>query len=447
MTKLIEKKQQYRRDIMKIIWQAIDSVNPENAVGKYFKLKYENLHVGDRVIDLSNINDIYVIGAGKASPLMAKVSEDILMKRLTGGQICTKYGHGTPLHNLTIMEAGHPVPDKNSKLCAQRALNLANSCEENDLLICLLSGGASAIWTAPCPPITLDEKIQTTEVLLACGADIHEINTVRKHISNIKGGYLAQAAHPATVVTLAISDVVGDNFASIGSGPTVGDPSTFKEALDVINKYDLAEKLPRSVLDRILDGYGKQINETPKPSNEAFIKNTEVIIGSNIQALDAAQNTARYLGYRVNIYSSRLTGEAREIGPKMIEKAKKMSKSIRPGEKPIVLLSGGETTVTLQGNGKGGRNQEMALAAAIAMEGHDNMMFASIGTDGTDGPTDAAGAFADGTTVGAGKDSGMEAENYLKDNNSYEYFDNIQGLIRTGPTGTNVMDIQVLIIG
>jgi len=441
-----KKQQKYKRDILRVIWGAIDSVNPESAVREHLKLRYENLHIGNRVIDLSKTSNIYVIGAGKATPLMAKTTENILMKRLKGGLVCTKYGHSVPLHNINVMEAGHPIPDKNSQLAAQRTLRLAGSCEANDLLICLLSGGASSIWAAPQPPIKLDEKKQVTESLLACGANIHEINTIRKHISNIKGGQLAEAAQPAMLITLAISDVVGDQLSSIGSGPTVADPTTFKNVFDIVNKYNLMSKLPQSVSDIVWDGYKKLIKDTPKPSNPAFSKKIELVIGSNKKALEMAQQTARYLGYQVQILSSKLTGEAKEIGPKLVEQAKELAASQRPGDKPWMLLAGGETTVTLSGNGKGGRNQEMSLAAAIAMEGVDNMTFASIGTDGTDGPTDAAGAIADGSTVARGKSRGLDAHIYLANNDSYNYFKGTGDLIKTGPTGTNVMDIQVLIV-
>lgn len=446
MIELVEKQQKHKRDILRVIWGAIDSANPESAVRECLKLRYENLHVGNRIIDLGKINNVYVIGAGKASPIMAKTAENILMRRLKGGLICTKYGHSIPLHNINIMEADYPIPDKNSQLGAQRTLRLVGSCKANDLIICMLSEGASALWSTPRPPIKFEDKKQAIEALLTCGADIHEINTVLKHISNIKGGMLAEAAQPAMLITLAISDVVGDQLPCIGSGPTTGDPTTFKNVFDIVNKYDLLPRLPSSVSDIIWDGYKKLIKDTPKPSNAAFSKNIELVIGSNKKALEVAQQTARYLGYKVQIVSSQLTGEAKEVGPKLVEQARKLSASQKPGDKPWMLLSGGETTVTLSGNGKGGRNQEMVLVAAIAMDGIDNMTFASISTDGADGLTDAAGAIADGSTMGRGKLSGHDAHKYLANDDSYNYFKAMGDLIKTGPTGTNVMDIQVLII-
>ena len=447
MVETNEKLQKLRKDVLKIVWQAIESVNPENAINKNFRLEYENLRVGKNSIRLSGCKNIYVIGAGKASTQMAKAVENILIRRLSGGLICTKYEHSTPLHYIKVMEAGHPIPDKNSLLAAQRVLRIAEKAGPDDLIICLISGGASAIWTAPFPPITFEEKQQATEVLLKCGADIHEINAVRKHLSNIKGGRLAQVAHPATVATLAISDVVGDELTSIGSGPTVGDPTNFKQAFEIINKYNISADLPSSIQDHLWNGFKGKIKETPNPRDTIFSKNPTAIIASIKDALDVAMQTGRYLGYKTYIHSSKLTGEAREVGPKLVAKLKELAQSRREGDDPILLLSGGETTVTVKGSGKGGRNQELTLAAALELEGLGEVVVASIGTDGMDGPTDAAGAFADNTTITRGKEAGLDAKVFLDNNNSYEYFTRIGDLIKTGPTGTNVMDIQVLMLG
>ena len=436
-----------KRDALRVLWQAIESVNPENAVNRSFRLKYENLHVDEKIVNLANFRKIHVIGAGKASTQMAKAVENILMKRLSGGLVCTKKGHAVPLHYANVMEANHPVPDNTSLLAGQRTLKYVQGCDKGDLIICLISGGASAMWSVPVPGITFEDKQKTTDALLKCGANIHEINTIRKHISAIKGGKLLQAATPATVITLAISDVVGDEMSSIGSGPTVGDPTTFQQAFNILEKYKLGPKLPTSVLDYIWHGYKKKNKETPKPSDQIFSNNPTSIISSNSHALNTAMETARHLGYKTYIFSSQLTGEASIVGPKLVEKIKQMAGSKRPNDPPIMMLSGGETTVTMTGNGKGGRNQELVLSTAIAMEGADNLLAASIGTDGIDGNTDAAGAFADGTTVLRGREAGLEANDFLAGNNSYEYFNRLGDLIKTGPTGTNVMDIQVLIIG
>jgi glycerate 2-kinase len=431
---------------MRIIWQALDSVYPENAINKHVSLKWEDLYIDDHKINLDAFENIYIIGAGKASAQMAKALENILTKRIKGGMICIKPGHGTRLHNILVVEASHPVPDENSYLAAKKTLEMANEYGPKDLVLCLLSGGASSIWALPYHPVSLEHKQKCTEILLGCGADIHEINAVRKHISRIKGGRLAQAIHPARLITLAISDVVGDKLTSIGSGPTVGDPTTYYDAMEVIEKYSLSPQMPESVLNHLWAGINKEVKDTPLPNDGIFKGNVELIVSSNKQALDTALQTATYLGYDAGILSTEITGEAREVGKRIIERARNIIRNRIPGSPPSMLLLGGETTVTLRGRGKGGRNQELVLAAAIEMQDLKNMVVASVGTDGTDGPTDAAGAFADSATVARGNDIGLDAEKYLRNNNSYEYFRRLGDLIKTGPTGTNVMDIQALLI-
>jgi glycerate 2-kinase len=447
MSEIRKKIQKFRLDALKVIWKAIESVNPENAINTFCRLDGEKLEVCDRTFDISGYKNVYVIGAGKAATQMARMMENILGKRLTGGLVCTKTGHSIPLQNIGIIEAGHPLPDQDSMQAAQRTLQLAENCGKDDLIICLLSGGTSALWCAPFAPITFEDKRKTTDILLKSGAKIDEVNTFRKHISKIKGGRLAQTAHPATVITMAISDVIYDELSAIGSGPTVADPSTFKNAMDIADKYQLSPELPASVLQHIRGGLDGKIKETPKPGDPVFLNNTACVIASNRQALDNARQTGDYLGYDTSIVTSKLIGEASDVGRQLGVELKKATGLHRPGEPPVMILYGGETTVTVKGRGKGGRNQELALAAAMELEGVENAVLASVGTDGTDGPTDAAGAFADGTTLARGKEAGLDAKIFLDNNNSYNYFDPIGDLIRTGPTGTNVMDIQVLIIG
>jgi len=374
LTTETEKRDKLRSDVLRVIQQAIESVNPENAIRKHMSIETEVLHIGDERIDLKDYVNINVIGAGKASPAMALAVEEVLGEKLKGGVICTKYGSGVRLSKMEVVEASHPIPDERSVLGAQKTLDKVRSYDSNDLVICLISGGASAIWCLPAGKITLKEKVQATEALLASGADIHEINTVRKHISMIKGGHLAE------------------------------DP--------------------------------------------IFERNIECIIGSNKLALRTAEETARHLGYNTVILSSELTGEARFVGKKLageIKEIKKIYLEKNPVAPPAMLLCGGETTVTVKGDGKGGRNQELVLSAALELKGFKSILVASIGTDGIDGPTDAAGAFADGSTVGRGEELGLDAVEYLERNNSYEYFNRLGELIYIGPTGTNVMDIQVLI--
>lgn len=446
MTDRDERPDKLRSDALKVIWQVIESVNPESAVQRNMFLEHEKLHVGDNIINLGDYDNIYAIGAGKASAAMAVAVENILGKRLKGGIVCTKYGYVAHLSKLELVEAGHPIPDEKSLLGAQKTLHKIKSCNPNDLVICLLSGGASAIWCLPADNITPEEKMQTTEILLASGANIHQINTVRKHISMIKGGRLAQAIHPTRMISLALSDVVGDKLTSIGSGPTVGDPTTFQQALEVVNKYNLRSRIPPSVLEHLRAGVKGEIRETPEPEEPIFEHNIEYIIGSNKLALQTAERTARWLGYNTFILSSEVTGEARLVGKELAGEIKNIYTNKNPVAPPAVLLCGGETTVTVKGNGKGGRNQELVLSAALKLNGLKNILVASVGTDGSDGPTDAAGAFADGNTVNRGKKLGLDADEHLERNNSYEYFDRLGDLIRTGPTGTNVMDIQVLIV-
>lgn len=446
MIRMDKKVKGIRRNILKVIWQSIQSVHPENTIKNHLKLRYNNLIIDNNKVNLDVYENIYIIGAGKASAHMAKALENIFMKRITKGLICVKYGHSVKLHSILVVEAGHPMPDNNSYLAAKRTLELIKECSEKDLIICLMSGGASAIWALPYAKISFEDKKNCYEILLRSGADIHELNTVRKHISRIKGGLLAQAAYPARLITLAISDVIGNNFSSIGSGPCVGDPTTFKDTMNVFKKYDLFQKIPKSVLKHVLAGVKGDIKETPKPNDRIFRGNVECIVTSNKQFLDIAKQTGEYLGYNVKIVSSELTGEARDVGRQLVEKARQIKSAKKPGSKPTILLFGGETTVTLKGDGKGGRNQELALSAALEMVDLEDVLIASFGTDGTDGPTDAAGAFADNKTVAKGNDMHLNAKDFLDSNNSYKYFSKIEDSIITGPTGTNVMDVQIVII-
>ena len=447
MTTAMQKIKKFKEDTLKVVRQAIESVNPEAAVDRVVRLQNDRLLAGEKEYDLANYNNIHVIGAGKAPARKARPVASHSAKRLADSLLCTTKGHGGALEPVEVMEADHPVPGRNSQLAAERTLQLAEKCGPQDLIICVLSGGASAIWCAPYPPLKFEDKQRTTEELLKCGADIYEINVIRKHLSAIKGGRLARKAYPATVVTLAISDVIGDDLSTIGSGPTVGDQSTYEQASEIIEKYGLSVVLPASILDYINNGLKKIIEDTPGPDDSIFAENYAVVVASNKLALETARQAALQLGYEAHVYSSELAGEASLVGLKLVDKLRSMAGSRHPGGKPLMLLSGGETTVTIKGKGKGGRNQELALAAAIALDGENDIVAASVGTDGIDGFTDAAGAFADGTSVARGKAAGLDAEVFLANNNSYEYFDAIDDLIKTGPTGTNVMDIQVLIIG
>ncbi len=373
---------------------------------------------------------------------MAAAVEGILGARLTGGMVVTKHGHVTAqLKKSDILESGHPVPDEAGLAASAQVISLLRELNARDLLIFAVSGGASALLPSPAEPITLQEKRILTDLLLRAGADIHELNTVRKHISSLKGGQLAAWAYPATVISLLLSDVIGDSIEVIGSGPTAPDPSTFADALRILKHYQLNGRVPPSVLLRLEQGATGLLPETPKPGDPLFRNVQNLIVGSNRLALEAAASQAKKLGYAPFILSSTMQGETREVARVHAE----ILREAKHSQSPVCLLSGGETTVTVKGQGKGGRNQEFALAAAIAIDGLKDVAVLSAGTDGTDGPTDAAGAIVSGSTVRRAGDAGLSAYEHLQNNNAYPFFDILGDLIKTGPTGTNVMDIHLLL--
>lgn len=395
--------------------------------------------------DLSRFRRIFVVGAGKASAAMAQAAEQALGRRIAGGWINTKDGHLAPLRRITLHEASHPVPDARGVAGARRIAEIAAQAQEGDLLVCLISGGGSALLPLPLDPVSLEEKQETTRLLLACGATIHEINAVRKHLSAIKGGRLARLAQPAHVLALLLSDVVGDPLDVIGSGPTAPDTSTFASAWAVIEKYGLQAKIPATARRLLQDGLAGKIEETPKPGDPCFRRTRNRIVGSNRLAVDAAARKARELGYRPLVLSTTIEGETRDIAAMHAAIAREIAATGRPARPPVCVISGGETTVTLRGKGLGGRNQEFALAAAIALEGVPGVLAFSAGTDGTDGPTDAAGAMADGETLQRAAALGIDARRALQDNDSYHFFRPLGDLVITGPTGTNVMDVRLML--
>jgi hydroxypyruvate reductase len=386
---------------------------------------------------------IFVIGAGKAGASMAKGAERVLGRRITGGFINVKDGHTTKLRHIELNECGHPIPDARGVDGARRIAAIAEQAGEDDLVLCLISGGASALMPLPAPPITLVEKQATTKLLLACGADIHEINALRKHISLIKGGQLARLAHPATVLSLMLSDVIGDDLDVIGSGPTAPDASTFGRVKGILDKYELWERVPASVRQRIEAGLAGEIPETPKPGDPAFARTRNRVIGSNDIAVRAAAARARALGFRTLVLSTFVEGETREVARMHAAIAKEIVRSGRPLRAPACVITGGETTVTIKGNGMGGRNQEFVLAAALDIAGLANVVILSGGTDGSDGPTDAAGAIADGDTLARLP----SAREFLANNDSYHFFERLDDLLITGPTNTNVGDVRLILVG
>lgn len=424
-----------RRHALSIFRAAVAAADPRRTVKEAL-----------RAADLSRYRRIFVVGAGKASAAMAQAAEQVLGRRIHGGWINTKDGHLAPVRRIHLHEASHPVPDARGVEGARRIAALAAQAGEGDLLLCLISGGGSALLPLPLEPLTLEEKQETTRLLLACGATIREINAVRKHLSAIKGGRLARLAWPADVFALLLSDVIGDPLDVIASGPTAPDTSTFRTAWDVIEKYGLAGKIPAAARRLLEAGLEGRIEETPKPGEACFARTRNRIVGSNRLALDAAARRARELGYRPLVLSSTIEGETRDIALMHAAIAREILDTGQPARPPVCVISGGETTVTLKGAGLGGRNQEFALAAAIALEGREGVLAFSAGTDGTDGPTPAAGAMADGATVGRAAALGLDARKMLAANDSYHFFEPLGDLVVTGPTGTNVMDVRLLLV-
>ncbi len=420
-----------RRHALAIFRAALAAADPAAAVARHLER-----------LKLEAYARIFVVGAGKAGAPMAQAAEGVLGRRIADGLINVKHGHTARLRRIELNECGHPVPDAAGVAGAQRIAALAASAGPGDLVLCLISGGASALLPAPAPPITLEEKQAVTRLLLACGANIHEINCVRKHISRIKGGQLARLAAPAAVESLLLSDVIGDDLDVIGSGPTAPDASTFAGAAQILEKYGIRARVPAAVRERIAAGVRGEIAETPKPGDPLFRRVRNTVIGSNRLALDAAARRARALGYHTLVLASGIQGETREVAGMHAAIAREIADRKRPARPPACVITGGETTVTIRGEGLGGRNQEFVLAAAIGIAGLPRTVIFSAGTDGADGPTDAAGAVADGETLARGPD----ARRFLDANDSYRYFEALGDLVKTGPTNTNVMDVRIMLV-
>lgn len=426
-----------------IFWAALKAVDPYESTKHYTDSIRSACQNGgyDRLL---------VIGFGKASCTMAKAFEDRLKDLIARGIVITKYGHCGQNRpgKIQVAEAGHPVPDENGLNGTKVITNLLESADENTLVVCLISGGGSALLVSPYDGITLSEKQNITELLLKAGADINELNTVRKHISEVKGGRLAEIAYPAKIMSLILSDVLGDRLDVIASGPTAPDKTTYNDALLVLRKYDLIDKAPESISEILFRGENDLIPETPKEGNTVFEKVENIIIGNNRKAIEAAKASAEALGLRTEILSSEISGEAGEIGKWLAGKVKELRNGSggQPFAPALCLISGGETTVIVKGSGLGGRNMELALAFAIETEGMEGVTLLSAGTDGTDGPTDAAGAIVDGGTVARAKALGLDPAEYLGKNDSHSFFKTTGDLFFTGPTGTNVMDLQIMVL-
>ena len=435
-----------KKEARQIFEAGLRAVDPNEAVKRSLTLEGNTLLLGEQELDLEDFEGIWAIGAGKASAAMAQAVEEVLGDRISGGLVVVKYDHLAPLKKIRLLEAGHPTPDENGWRATQELVNLVEKLGRQDLVLFLLSGGGSALLPMPVEGITLDEKMAATNLLLKSGVSIQEMNTVRKHLSQVKGGQLARLAHPATLISLILSDVVGDPLDVIASGPTVGDPTTYKECQEVLDRYALKDKLPASVKSHLEEGIEGKVPETPKPGEPIFSQTLSILVGTNMQALKAAANQAEKLGYTSLILSSLIEGDTTEAARFHTALAKEIVMSGHPVVRPACLISGGETTVVVRGQGKGGRNQEFALAAALDLEGLQGVCLLCGGTDGTDGPTDAAGAVVDGDTVARALAKGLDPREFLAENNSYHFFQHLDDLLITGPTNTNVMDLRLVLV-
>jgi len=440
-------RQALREAARKIFDAAVRAVDPAEAIHRHVKREGSLLRIGQELLDLAAIRQVVVAGLGKAGASMAGATEEILGDRIARGMVVTKYGHVQPTTTIRLHEAGHPVPDEAGIAGAQAILDCVTGLGPEDLVLVLISGGGSALTPAPVAGITLAEKQALTKALLACGADIREMNMLRKHVSRIKGGQLARAAQPAQVWTLILSDIVGDPLDAIASGPTVPDPTTYADALGILDKYRIRSEIPASIRTHLEAGAAGKVAETPKPDDPLFARVRSLMVASNIQALEAAAVEAKALGLTPMILSSFVEGETREVARMHAALALEVRASGNPRRPPVCLITGGETTVTLKGKGKGGRNQEFALAAAFDIAGQRDVVVLSAGTDGTDGPTDAAGALADGETIARARALGLHPRAALEGNDAYPFFEKLGDLIMTGPTRTNVMDVRLVLVG
>ena len=431
------------RQALRIFHAAVKAAAPAEAVLRHLKLRGDNLFAGRQRYRLNAFQNIYVIGAGKAGAQMARAVERLLGPRITAGLVNVKAGESARLRRVELNESGHPIPDPNGARGAARIAQIAQQAGPGDLVIVSHLRRRVGSTAAARASVRSPRNSKRRGYCSIAARTIHEINCIRKHISLVKGGGLARLAYPATVVTLILSDVIGDDLDVIGIGPyRFADRTTFADAKAVFEKYAVWNKVPPAVRDRL----SGSAPETPKPGDPVFAKVQNLIVGSNRLAVDAAARQARALGLRTLVLSSVIQGEAREVGRVFAAVAQEMCASGRPVKPPACVIAGGETTVTIHGTGLGGRNQEFALAAAIDIAGLKNIVVLSAGTDGADGPTDAAGAIADGTSIGRAQHKGLDAVRLLANNDSYHFFEGLGDLIKTGPTGTNVADIQIILV-
>jgi len=431
----------------RILGRALEAADPYAATRRHLRLAGDRLLVAGRPFSIPRGARVVVVGVGKAGAPMARAVEDVLGSRITSGVVTVKRGYTLPLRRIALREAAHPVPDAAGEAAAREMMDAVRDLRPRDLVLCLISGGGSALLPLARPGVALDEVVRTTELLLRSGATIREMNTVRKHLSAIAGGQLARAVSPARLVTLIVSDVVGTPLDVVASGPTVPDPTTYADALRVLDAYDLASRVPAAVRRTLRRGVRSALPETPKPGDAAFRSAHVVVVADNAAAARAAVSEARRLGFRARLLSTYIEGEARAIGRTLGGVARQMAETGDPIGRPACLVAGGETTVTMRGSGKGGRNQELALAGALSLEDVPHALLVSFATDGGDGPTDAAGGVADGTTLRRARAQGLDPMRHLNDNNAYPLLAAVGDLIRTGPTNTNVADLMLVLCG
>jgi len=433
---------------MRILEAAFTRVGPSQAIYRHVHRSGDVLNVAGRDYRLRDYERIFVVGAGKAGAPMVQAVHTLLGERLEHGIVIVKEGYRgaleQPIPNLETLEAGHPIPDQRGVSVTRRIVDLLGTTRKNDLVLVLISGGGSALLTSPPEGVGLDDLQSLTADLLRCGASIHEINILRKHLDSIKGGQLARLAAPATVLALILSDVVGNPLEVIASGPTVADSSTYQAALEVLARYDLMEKAPDSIVRYLRLGAEGKLPETPKPNDRLFSLVQNVVIGSNEQAAEAAVDQARNEGFNSLLLTTFLQGEARQAGGLLASILRQVANNGQPIKRPACLVAGGETTVTLRGDGYGGRNQELALGAAIQLAGLPKVALLTLATDGGDGPTDAAGAIVTGETLLRAGQAHMDVRDFLARNDSYHFFQELGDLLVTGPTFTNVNDLAFL---
>ncbi|MBI3611552.1 MAG: glycerate kinase [Nitrospirae bacterium] len=443
-----------RPEIRRLIRSALKAADPATAVRRSLRIEKSRLVVKDQTenqsqeyfYEVGRIRRLVVIGAGKAAPAMAAAVESVLGSRITDGLLVTKAGRFKPLKKVQVLTAGHPIPNRAGRIVAERLIHLVDGSDPDDLVLFLLSGGASALLPFPVKGITLRDKQRVTSQLLRSGATIQELNAVRKHLSELKGGWLAARCHPARVVSLILSDVIGNPLDAIGSGPTAPDPTTFGDAIEILKTRRVWSNAPRAVRTHLLKGERGHCPETPKHGDPLFHRVQNIIIGDNHTSVEAVADQAGTLGLNAFVLTTKLQGEAREAAKLFGTLAREVRETGRPVPRPACLVAGGELTVTVTGRGKGGRCQEFALAAVKEIAGLTGTTLAAFGTDGSDGPTDAAGAVVDDLTLLRAAEKGLDPDRFLARNDSCRFFKKLGGLIQTGPTGTNVNDIYLMLM-